>query len=218
MHDQPFTLFRPKYTVKLDNGTREQRTSDVYNVRFRDHLNRRQTLAGYRQERRTLQLAERLQRLIECRQIGTALPADMQKWLDSLPDKTRDRLAAIDLIDAVTVSADRPLIEHLDGCTDEQGGMIDPGYKQALAARGVTDMHVTRTTTRVRAILDGCRFTFWKELVAPGATGGWRCGSGSSAMRERFPARRSTTTCASYRVSAAGSKSRTASPRSRWRT
>jgi integrase len=161
-----YKLFQPTYT---DKKTAKRRTSAVWNIRFRDHLRRRQRLAGELDKRDTLRMAERLRDLVRSRRECAALPPELSKWLESLPAATRKRLTEMDLIDATTAASERPLIEHLEGRKDAAGNIIEPGYMQAILARGRTERHARTTVKRVRAVLDGCAFTFWRNLAAPGA-------------------------------------------------
>jgi hypothetical protein len=160
-----YRLFRPTYST-AESGLR---TAATWRIAFRDHQNRRQTLSAGADRRDADRMADRLHRLIQARRDCAALPEDLRKWLDALPTRTRDRLAEMDLIDATAAASDRPLIEHLEGRKDEAGIIVAPGYRQALLARGNTERHARTTAKRVRAVLDGCGFTFWRNLSAPGA-------------------------------------------------
>ena len=161
-----YRIVQPVYT---DKRTKEQRRSDTYHVAFRDHLNRRQSVAGTTRENVTRKIAERVGELVECRRNGEGPGGKLQRWVEALPPKLRERLEAMELIDRQAVHAGKPLLAHLDGTTDAEGKVTMPGFRQALLARGVTANHVDVTTKRVRTILDGCGLFFWPDLSAPGA-------------------------------------------------
>jgi len=159
-----YRVFKPTYTK---NG--ERRESRNFNIAFRDHLNRRQTIVALPDERRSIAFADKLQRLIEARQTSAALPLEMRNWIDRLDESTRERLVRVDLIDPTSAASDRPLLEHLNGRQDEKGELLVPGYRQALIARGNTQKHVDVTTQRVRTILTECGFALWRDVMKPGA-------------------------------------------------
>ena len=164
MAEPTYRLFRPKYTV---NG--ETRESPTWNVAFRDHLRRRQTVAAFTNEARSRKFADRLMELVECRQNGDTPAGKLQRWIDSLPDRLRRRLIKMDLIEATAATGEIPLLTYLDGRKDDSGAVTLPGYQQALEARGATPAHVTQTVKRVRNVLDGCGFVFWRDMTRPGA-------------------------------------------------
>ncbi len=159
-----YRLYKPGYVCKTTGERKEQA---VYHIAFRDHLNRRQDLAGSTREQESHSIAGKVADLVRCRTSGEALPSSVSRWLTILPDRLRERLAKMDLIDPSTASAEKPLAHHLEGVTD--GNKTDPGFRQALEARGNTDAHVNLTVKRVKSILDNCGFTYWRDLVKPGA-------------------------------------------------
>jgi hypothetical protein len=130
-----YRIFQPVYT---DKRTKVQRRSDTYHFAFRDHLNRRQSVAGTTRETVTRRMAERVAELVECRRKGDAPGDKLQRWLEALPPKLRERLEAMELIDRLATHAGKPLLAHLDGATDTDGKVTMPGFRQALLARGVT--------------------------------------------------------------------------------
>jgi integrase len=164
-----YTIYRPKYRQRV---TGETATSDTYHVRFRDHLGRRQRLAGYKRERETTTFAERVVELVACRRKGESPEQRLRRWLDGLPERTRDRLAEMDLIDRPSASADVPLSVHLQGALDDATGeAVSPGWRQEIAARGVTGKHLAVTVSRVAAVLDACGLLLWRDLLRPGLAG-----------------------------------------------
>ena len=106
---------------------------------------------------------------MQCRRTGEAPAPKLRRWLDALAPKLRGRLIAMDLIDRRAASADKPLTVHLEGGRDAGGNATEPGFRQALEARGVTAGHVHTTCKRVGDLLDACGFVFWPDLTAPGA-------------------------------------------------
>src|SRR6478672_4658613 len=105
----PFRLFQPTYKSK---ETGETRRSGTYNIAFRDHLNRRQTLAGDDNEDKARRIAERVMELVSTRREGSSPEGKLQRWLDALPPKMRERLVAMDLIDVQAATSDVPLLVY----------------------------------------------------------------------------------------------------------
>lgn len=161
-----YTLFRTTYT---DRKTGEQRQSPTLHVHFRDHLRRRQKFTGGRTEKQGHHVGGMLTELVECRKTGADPSERLRRWLGTLPDGDRGRLETMDLLDAQAAGAGKPLTVHLEGEKDAAGNVVSPGYRQALAARGVTEHHVHTTVKRVADTFAGCGFTHWRDLVKPGA-------------------------------------------------
>ncbi len=169
-----YRIFQPTY--RKDG---QSVASPTYHVAFQDHMRRRQRIIGAtadsdtaaahkRASDDTHQLAGWIARLVRCRQTGEPIDANLQRWIDMLPDSLRSRLIAMEILDPRTVYADKPLLIHLDGEKDAAGEIITPGYRQALEAKGRTTDYIHATITRVRSILDGCGLLYWKDLIQPG--------------------------------------------------
>jgi len=166
MNHDTYHLEHVTYTDKAGN----RHESPFFTIRFKDHAGMWQRIpTGTANERHATGFADRLMRLLELRRNSATIPEDLAKWLDTLGEQSRRRIAACDLIDAVAAAAERPLIDHLDGQKDAAGKVIEPGYTQALEARGTTANHIGTVTHRVRTILEECALTHWRELNAPSA-------------------------------------------------
>ena len=123
-----YRLFQPTYT---DRKTGRPRQSDTWNIAFRDHLNRRQTLAASVRERDAHALAGKVMELVRCRRNGEPFGEKLHRWLDStMPQRLRDRLVAMEIIDPLASSAETPLVAHLDGRKADDGTLAEPGYRQ----------------------------------------------------------------------------------------
>ena len=88
------------------------------------------------------------------RSSGGQIDPKLSRWLAELPQRTRDRLVTIGLVDADRVSANKPLADHLSD------------FEQSLHAKGCTERHVSLVTGRVRRIIDGCMFRFYADISA----------------------------------------------------
>jgi len=159
MKDMDYVLFKQTYR----GGT-----STNYHIRFRDHLRRRQTIVAYSRESDSHRLAQRIIALVDNRTHGTQLDAGTRRWLEGLDKATVKRLATMELIDPRAAFADRPLLDHLIGQRDKAGTIVQPGYQQAMEAKGDTECHVTKTITRIRKIVDDLALLHFRDLIAPG--------------------------------------------------
>ena len=146
-------VFRPSYK----NGG-EPRKSRTWHIDFQDHRGIRRRVAGFRDRKATEGLGRKIDALVSCAASREPLPPELSRWLEDVPAKLRARLENFGLLATAKVAALRPLVEHLDGAPDA------PGYRQHLEAKGNTAGHVEQTCSRVRRILEGCRFSFWSSI------------------------------------------------------
>ena len=158
-----YRIFRPSFTAR-DGQTRRSKS---HHVEFKDHLDRRQRVLGFSHARDTEKLAHRLLDLVRLRRNGEPLPEPLRRWLDTLPDKLRARLAEMELIStAGTAGVDRPLRLWLDN----DSGEGPPGWRQVRLAVGITEASIAPVIQRVRDVLTGCGFALWRDLTDEGAT------------------------------------------------
>ena len=61
------------------------------------------------------------------------------------------------------------MVELLTGATDDAGNVTLNGWKQSIEARNKTADHVKHSVSRVKRIIEGCGFVFWRDMVKPGA-------------------------------------------------
>ena len=111
-----------------------------------------------------LDAAERLGEKVEslvARRVGRdPLTRELTEWLELLPRRIREKLAAWGLLDAGKVGAMRPLAEHVDGAADA------PGWRQFLSAKGNTGKHVDLFCGRVKRVFGECGMVFWSDVSA----------------------------------------------------
>jgi len=163
---EDFSLFKPKYTKP---GKDFEGRGGTFHIRFRDHLRRRRTLAAYPDERRSIGLGRRIMALVSARLEGPNLTGDLRQWINSIDAKLRRRLVELELLDAVSVMLEVPLLDHLKGNCDDAGKLIgEAGFKQELTARGNTDEHIDTTVQRIERLLTRCALVYWRDLNLPG--------------------------------------------------
>jgi integrase len=161
-----FRIIQPTYKNKSGESVK----ADHFYVEFRDHNRGRQKLKGYANLRDTERFAERIMELVTIRRQGETLAGKLRRWVEGLDPTTSKRLIDIGLIDSRAVDTEKPLSVLLKGRADESSAIIEPGYQQALEARGNSKGHIDMAVGRVDRILAECGFLVWRDLTAPGAT------------------------------------------------
>lgn len=141
-------VFRTTYKTK--DG--ESKQASKWYVEFRDHLDTVRRLPAFTDKRQSEELGRKIEKLVACRANGESPDKQLGRWLEALPDKTRQRLAKIGVLDAQNIAAGKPLSEHLDD------------FHAYLMAKGNTEKHVNHTVGRARCIIEGCRFRYWSNI------------------------------------------------------
>lgn len=152
-----YRLFKTTFT---DRKTGKQKEAADYYVEFRDHLNTRHRWPAFAHRDDSDTLARRIVELVRCRRTGDPIEGRTARWLAVASSALRQKLIAAGIIDAPNVTADEPLISHLEGKTDEAGKTALPGYRQHLLNEGDTAEHVELTVGRIRKLFDACGFVF----------------------------------------------------------
>jgi integrase len=110
---------------------------------FTDHDGiHRHISSGLRDKRQALALGRRIEQLMACRIGGEPPDAAMQRWIDALPRRLCERLAAFGVLDRGRAAGNRPLAEHLED------------FVASLEARGVKQAQAVKA--RVAYILRAC--------------------------------------------------------------
>ncbi len=132
----------------------KRRTASRWYVEFRDHRRRVRRLPAFTDKRASRAFGQRIERLVELRVAGDSPDVELARWVGMLPDKTRERLARIGLLDMHRFAASKPLADHV---TD---------YERSLTDSGATPDYVKKTSYRVRAIIDGIGARFLADVSA----------------------------------------------------
>ncbi len=137
-----------------DKRTGERKVCANHTVYFRDHRDVKRELTGFADRRATEELGRRVERLAEFRAAGCGLDRELARWLESVPDRVKERLVAWGVLEPSRAAATKPLAQHL------------ADWKAALQAKGVTDDHRRLVTARARKILAGCSFRLYYDISA----------------------------------------------------
>lgn len=132
----------------------ERKTSGNWWFEFRDGNKRPWRLPGFTDAALTEELGRHILELVNWKAAGKTPDADMQRWIEGMPNDLRLRLAKIGLLDGKRVAAGKALVEHI------------ADWKAALLAKANTDRHCELVTGRARAAFAACGFKLWGEISA----------------------------------------------------
>ncbi len=141
-------VFRPTFTDKRTGKTK--RCSHYY-LTFVDNRQIRRRLPAYSNKGASDTLSVKVNELLAS---GGVLSQDLQRWIESLPDKQRSKLIEFGLIDNQRLSANigKALDAHLQD------------YCAGLAADNRKASYIRQVESGIRRILSDCRFTVWSDI------------------------------------------------------
>jgi len=141
-----------KTTYKTTAGERRQ-TQHFY-VEIVDHRRTARRIPALVDRRQSEAMGRRIEELVSCRVAGLMPSADMMKWIEDIPSKTRNVLLRIGLLSAEQGAAAKPLSAHVDD------------WKLFLRSKGNTPNYIDLTANRVTRAADECRFLFLSDVSA----------------------------------------------------
>ena len=141
-------LYRQKYT---DKQTGKKKKCRCWYLTFTDNQQIRRRLPAFADKRATERAAQKIEELLSC---GGILSYDLQKWIEQIPEKMRNKLINFGLIDnhRLSVNLGKPLSEHLqDFCEGMKADNRKPAY-------------VRQSKSDIQVILSGCRFKVFSDI------------------------------------------------------
>jgi len=123
-------------------------------VEFRDHLERVRRLPAFTDKAQSEAFGRKTERLVGCRANNEPTDPELTRWVETLPQATREAMARVGLLDASRAAAVKPLAKHLDD------------FEAAILARGKTAKHTELVTKRARTLFEGCGFRLWTDVQA----------------------------------------------------
>ena len=127
---------------------KKQKNRKRFTIAGKDHMGIARQMPAYTREDLSRDLARHVATLVEYRQQNMAPPPMLASWIDGLAPETKRRLIDFGLIHAHA----RAVEEHLSD------------FESHLTAKGNTPSYVRQTIFRIRAILTGCRVTYWSDV------------------------------------------------------
>ena len=172
------TVYRRRH--RKPNGKTVQ--ARKYPVKFLDaKAEAWRDVPGFTDERASVELGRKLERIAALRAAGEQPDPTLARWLETLPGKLRDRLAAWDILDSRTVATAKPLSQHL---ADYKQALLD-GAASPRQKGPATEKHARTAKMRVQEIFDGIGARYLSD-VKPEAVGRYL-----AERRAKEPGRRS---------------------------
>jgi integrase len=140
-------------TTYRDRKGKQQEAAKWY-VEFRDHLERVKRLPAFTDKAQSEAFGRKIERLVDCRANNEPTDPELSRWVETLPQATREAMARIGLLEASRAAAVKRLSEHLND------------FEAAILARGKTAKHAELVTKRARTLFDGCGFKLWSDVQA----------------------------------------------------
>ena len=140
-----------RVTYTKNGKTRE---SKKFYAVFADHGNIIRKLPLFESKKASDSAAKKVEELKDLRAANATLPAELSRWVESMPAEIRDRLASYGILASTTVAASKALAEHLSD------------WKTALLAKGNTPRHAELVSSRATKAFGACGFKFWSDLSA----------------------------------------------------
>ncbi len=142
-------LFHASYNGR--NGS--LRKTKTWYAELRDPLGITRRFALFTDERQSQRAAERIEKLIVCTMNSEPPGRELSEWLERIPNKLRDRLAKVGILDPVRAAASKTLAQHLED------------FAEVLKV-GNTRKHVEDTCSRIRRVCRACGFQYWSDISA----------------------------------------------------
>jgi len=142
-------IFKPTYRDK-SGMVRECRH---WYLTFTDNRGIRRRLPAFSNKRATEKAAEKIEELLSS---GGVLGPDLQKWLENLSEKTREKLIKVGLIDSRRISnhLGKTLAQHLDD------------FRGALLAKENSQGYADQVKSTIEFVFTKCGFKMWSDIDA----------------------------------------------------
>lgn len=139
--------------TETDKGRRMSVESSYYTIVFRDHAGTERRLQGYREKAGTEALAEKIGQIVYRRERSESLPAELQEWVDSLPEATHGELAGFGLVKARRAVVSQDLEDLLTG------------FEEFLSIkRERSSVYVSETVSALRKVFAVCGFEKFADI------------------------------------------------------
>ena len=124
-----------------------------WHIKFEDNLSIHRELKAYTYEQATKDLSVKIQKLLNYKANNQPLDSELQKDIEQLPVKIRDKLIRFGLLDSQQAKAGKPLTELVSE------------YEQFLEARELNIRHIHNTVTELKRVFEGCSFRYWSDIA-----------------------------------------------------
>ena len=140
-----------KATYKDRQG--RKRESRNWYVEIKDHLERTRRLPACQDKAAAGEVGRKIKRLVALKIAGEGPDAELVRWIEGLPTRTREYLAKIKLLDSRRLTAAKPLVDHL---ADFKQSILDkPKSSEARADKALA---------RIRRCVDDLGCKWWSDV------------------------------------------------------
>ena len=123
---------------KIENG--ESKQFGGWMVESSDHVGHLRRVYGFNDRTASVELERHIRRLVELRKVSLGPDAELSRFLETCPNKVRDKLAFWDIIDGECAAAGKEIEQHIEE------------WRDSMAARGFTNAHVKEYTAKMLRI------------------------------------------------------------------
>lgn len=147
--NKPLRLYKNTYR----DETGQKKKAAGWAVDFTDHMEiRRRIPLGVTDKRAAEAMAGKIEGLINCRAAKLPMDRELQSWIEVIPSKLRDRLAAIGLIEAERAAGGKPLSGHLGD------------FRESLKNQGGTEKYSAKQYGRAKKLLTDCVIIYLSDV------------------------------------------------------
>jgi integrase len=124
-----------------------------WHIGFEDNLGISRDVKAYTDKSASQRAADRIQDLLNCQANNQPLSSELEKWLEEIPVRIRDRLTGMGLLDIQRSAAGKPLTKLVDE------------FKASLQAKERTEKYVAETAAMLKRVFDDCGFRHWTDIL-----------------------------------------------------
>ena len=137
-----------------DRRTGRRKEAARWSIEFRDHDERPRRLAAFSDKKASEELGRKIVRLVDLRAAGSEPDRALAKAIQDWPQRVRERLQKIGVLDARQVSGARPL------------SALIADFEEHVKAGDRTAKHVAHVVGHVRRLFESCSFDSWTDISA----------------------------------------------------
>ena len=125
-----------------------------WHIRFEDNLSIVRELKAYTYEQATKDLSDRIQQLLNCKANNQPLDSELQKDIEQMPVRIREKLISFGLLDAKRTAIGKSLDELIGD------------FKEHLTKKERNQIHIKEVIGTLRRTFEDCAFTTWMDISA----------------------------------------------------
>jgi integrase len=147
------SVFKPKYK---DKRTGKSKSVSKWWVEVRDHQEIVRRFPAFTDKTQSKVVEAKIKQLVACKQNGLSPETEptLVEWLNGIPEKLRDKLTQVGLLDGSRSARNKPLSE------------LVAEYVEFVSAKERTAKHITDSRNTLERIIKDCRFRFWSDISA----------------------------------------------------